>query len=256
MRTMLFWAGLLCFFACQTEQKPVPAPASVPADDVKTAHPYRAGDVLHAHARAGLTLRRSAGPDAEKVGSIPYAQSVTVVALPEGGAPYVAEAIGPYAVSGYWPKVRTSDGKEGYVFDGYLSVYPTLKEDPEDGMDYGDAFYGLVSKRRGGRQKLIEQEPGLMFEHSYSQAFENGSVYTSKFYEGGATYVFETPKGAHRMAELLVLLRSFYYPEAVNTKWDEAEKAVLVTPVEEGYSFLKIRETADGGLRAEFAVAD
>jgi hypothetical protein len=254
---LFIWA--LLFAAAAQAQSPTtptkPTKAEAPTPAKSNLVRYKLGDELHVHARAGLTLRQTPCAAGVKTTTIPYDQSVVVIALPAANGRYVAEKYGTYEIVGYWPKVRMVDGTEGYAFDGYLSVYPTMKEDPEDGMDYGDAFYGMISKRKGPKQPLTSAEPGMVNEYSYSQAFEDGTVYTSKYYEGGATYLFDVPKGRHTVPELLVMLRSFFYQKGVvKTEWKADEKLLLITE-KEGYSYLKIKDTPEG-IHAEFAVAD
>jgi len=255
--SLFIWA--LLFTAAAHAQSPTtptkPTKVEAPTPAKSNLVRYKLGDELHVHARAGLTLRQTPGAAGVKITTIPYDQSVVVIALPAANGRYVAEKYGPYEIVGYWPKVRMVDGTEGYAFDGYLSIYPTMKGDPEDGMDYGDAFYGMISKRKGPKQPLTSAEPGMVNEYSYSQAFEDGTVYTSKYYEGGATYLFDIPQGQLSMQEVLVMLRSFFYQKGgVKTEWLPEDKRIRVTE-KDGYSFLDISETPKG-IHAEFAVAD
>lgn len=79
---------------------------------------YYNGDTLHVLALSGLRLRDQPGPNAGVVATLPY--GATVVAQEEQNHSRSATVD---KLGGYWTKVAWQ-GKTGYVFDGYLSVFP------------------------------------------------------------------------------------------------------------------------------------
>lgn len=180
-------------------------------------------------------------------------EPLTVLELPDPANRYVAERIGSFEVAGGWVKVRMNDGKEGYLFDGYLSRYPPQLEEPEEDIDsYVEAFYARISRPKGER-KPLPQKPGLV--EGYRQEFEDGAVFLFEYYEGGVTHSFYLPADKFTMQEALVLFRPFWFRDTkTKGEYDAATKILTITNAE-GYEHMSIAPK-NGQLLMEFSSAD
>lgn len=88
------------------------------------------GEKVNVWALKGLSLYKQPGTGSAKILTIPYGKSVSVLSsktdsLKAGQIKLINIAVSS-TVKGYWIKV-SYNGKEGYVFDGYLSKMPCLK---------------------------------------------------------------------------------------------------------------------------------
>lgn len=159
--------------------------------------PYKEGDKLIVHASSGLVLRKTADTLGEKITTLPYGDEVTVQKDDQPKKLVLIEEFPGYKIRGYWAKVKSKNGEEGYVFDGYLSRYPVpgaVVADPKDGEAYSPAELYLlgVTKKKGVRVKL--PKVGNQYDH-YRQLFKNGAQVEFGGGEGGTGTVLVFEKG-------------------------------------------------------------
>jgi hypothetical protein len=214
--------------------------------------PLKVGDVVYAHTAAGLMLRKTAGKDGAKLATLASnAAPLRVLALPDPNAVVVAETYGSFTLPGGWLKVGTRDGKEGYVFSGYVSRYPPMLEAPEQGLDVMDWFYRTISPPKGKRVKLPNTGGSV---ERYRQLYADGTQFESILYNGGMSQILDLPADTFTMQEALVLFRTAWFGDDKKTT-GTYENGELTIQGGEGYLALKLK-TVKGRLRAEFMSAD
>lgn len=217
-----------------------------------TSQPLKVGEVVYVHAPAGLTLRKTSSKDGAKVALVSYAASLTVLTIPVSSAPFKAESIGSFAVSGGWVKIKTRDGQEGYLFDGYLLRYPPALNEPQDGVDLIDWAYRTLAPPKGKRITLPQIE-GTM--ERYKQAYADGASFELQAYEGGSTQILDVPKGKLTMQEALVFFRPVWFlKEKTTATYDSAKQRLEVNGVD-GTSQFTIQAKGTRWL-LRFATAD
>lgn len=109
---------LLSFSFCKNNPAHIQSdPGTVP--DVFL--PYKAGDTLTVVAKSGLVLREKPSPAGTKIKTINALERVVILPENIGKIQYDLTLPKEFQVRGFWAKVRTSDGKEGYAFDGFMS---------------------------------------------------------------------------------------------------------------------------------------
>lgn len=161
---------------------------------------YKAGDLLYVYAGNGLVLRQTAAPTGQKIATLPFGSVVTVLAERLRQVPMSVTEFQGFAIKGYWVKVRTRNGKEGFVFDGYLSQYPLPgllpndndPNDPEGTMSLPERYLMLHANMIGARKDLE------LYENSYFhylQKYDNGDEVQALAGEGGSSYVIRFHQG-------------------------------------------------------------
>ncbi|GAB4021127.1 hypothetical protein GCM10028808_65000 [Spirosoma migulaei] len=217
-----------------------------------TSQPLKVGDVVYVHAPAGLTLRKTNSRDGAKVALVSYAASLTILAMPDSSAPYKAESIGSFAVSGGWVKVKTRDGLEGYLFDGYLLRYPPSLNEPQDGVDLIDWAYRTLSPSKGKRATLPPIDGTL---ERYKQIFVDGASFELQAYPGGSTQILDISKSKLTMQEALIFFRPIWFLKEKTTATYDSVKQRLEVHGEEGISQFTIQSKGTR-LLLRFATAD
>ncbi|GAB4033953.1 SH3 domain-containing protein [Spirosoma gilvum] len=219
-----------------------------------TDKPLQVSDIVYVHTANSLTLRKTASKDGVKVTSVPANGSpLTVLALPEPGNQYTAETIGAFAVKGGWVAVKTRDGQEGYLFDGYLSRYKPLQREKMDGsVSLIDAFYRTISPVKG-KKTILPATNGTIERYQYMYA--DGARFEEQYYEGGATQLLEVPKEKFTMQEVLILFRTAWFDKEKTTGTYEAAKQKLTVNGEGGYSQLIIQPKGNR-WSLQFSTAD
>ncbi len=150
---------------------------------------YQAGDQLYVLAPNGLVLRETANPQGKKLLTLAVGDRVTV--LPESlrKVPHSVVEFKSYNIRGFWVKVRTTNGKEGFVFDGYLSRFQAPGHlQLKAGQDtlYGPVqFMAVHSEFKGPRVNLAKE--ATRYER-YKEVFKNGAEVEINTGEGGSTY--------------------------------------------------------------------
>jgi hypothetical protein len=107
---------------------------TIALQEQQAARRMKVGDTLYVYASGNLVLRDKPAKTGTKITSVQYGSPVVVLALPKSDNQYVAEHIGSFTLSGGWVKVKTAEGKVGYLFEGYLMSYPPHMESSEEGI--------------------------------------------------------------------------------------------------------------------------
>lgn len=146
---------------------------------------YASGDQLFVYAKSGLTLRDTPDPNGAKIATVANHTAVTVEdSEPFKHAHTVTEPCG-LKIGGHWVKVKV-DGKQGYLFDGYLLKFrPLVDEDL-------DTYWNSYSKVK---TTTTEPPKNDVNYYGYSHTvWENGVDYESSGYEGGSNSHLILPK--------------------------------------------------------------
>lgn len=168
---------------------------------------YKPGDRLNAWLIDGVKIYARPNQKSKAIATIPYGQQVTVVAG-AGQADSQTMQIAtmatpkPYVVKGYWVKLRSA-GKEGYVFDGYLSKMPNLKiktNGAEEVSAYMQRNFGLLK---------ITKRTGKKGDKTISRSFKNGNILIEEQYDGCFTDNITLKNISYREALLFVKAYSY-----------------------------------------------
>ncbi len=148
------------------------------------------GKQRYVWAESGLNLRTAPNVNAEKVNNIPFGAHVTLVEDAEMH-PFTykmaASKTAECRINGHWVKVAYN-GQTGYVFDGYLSKFPTITESPQQHPGFQlDLLREYGKKHWGGLDKAEETstinyasysiDPDKGRSSFYKLTFQNGSYY-------------------------------------------------------------------------------
>ncbi len=254
--TLLFALLFVAIVACRQNAKPdqttnqTVADTSVPA----VAGTESAAKKLYVHAAKGLVLRESPGKNGEKITTLPYrGPAVEVLETLSSAGRFVAERFDGQNIEGDWLRVRTHDGKEGYVFGGYLSRYPPVAVFSSD-IELLDQFYRTISPIKGDHEKT--RQPHAL--DGYVQNYADGAIYDSAFFPGGAAHLLDIPPGKLELQEAFVMLRSLVFtrPEEVASSFDRRKNAFVAVHEAEGYTTLTVSRKPDGGLSVELTYPD
>lgn len=167
----------------------VAAPAEAPSDRIGR---YKTGDRLYVFAYSGLVLRDKPSPQGAKILTVPGGAVVNVIdPAPFKQAHTVQEACG-LDIPGYWVKVSI-DGKQGYIFDGYLLKVPPREQVPLD------EYWSARAEVARSSEVAPTDEPGLI---NYDETtWDNGVQLINKGYEGGATHILRLPTSKFSLAD-------------------------------------------------------
>lgn len=184
---------------------------------------YVAGDKLTVHAESGLILRETAAPTGKKIMTLEYGTLVTVQAEGLRKTPHTVTPFTGFTIKGYWVKVRTPDGKLGFVFDGFLSKYKTPGSLPNgDDPNADDADAGTIQERylqmhaprKGPKVDLPKGE--TRYDH-YKVAYANGNEVEVNTGEGGSQYIIRFNKEV-TMEEAYLIGKFLWMEQAENIK--------------------------------------
>jgi hypothetical protein len=161
---------------------------------------YKAGDKLNVHAASGLVLRDTPSPTGKKLITLSYGTQITVLAEGFRKTPFSVEVVKGFTIKGFWVKVRTAKGQEGFVFDGYLSKYKTPAslpngDDPKDPggmMSIQERYLIHHSAPKGPKVELERYE--TTYQH-FKQSYANGDEVEVNAGEGGSEYTIRFNKG-------------------------------------------------------------
>ncbi len=144
---------------------------------------YLAGDTLYVWAASGLSLRREADLNAEKLLSIPYGTPIIVqsdkftnvtddVRVEVAPGYIMNDSVSPAVhLNGRFAKV-TYRGKTGYLFDGYLSKLPVMRYKTSKSMNGTIQWifedFDIYAKRVFGILREFRDST------SYSRIYKNG----------------------------------------------------------------------------------
>jgi len=211
---------------------------------------YVVGDKLFVHASSGLILRETASPTGKKIQTLDMGTLVTVL---KDGFRTTAHSVSPfegYAIKGYWVKVSTPNGKQGFVFDGYLSKYKTVAmlpngDDPNakdnDATTIQERFLMMQADRKG---KRIEMQKGEgRYEH-YRILFTNNADLEVNTGEGGSTYIIRF--GKETTVEEAYLIGKEMWMENVDKVKSSISKGVITLESEDGLYLVEVQNK--GGI--------
>lgn len=144
------------------------------------AFAYSFQDPARVIAFSGVKIRTAPQQDAPLVGVVDFGEQLVVIDTVQG-----TQMI--EWVEGNWVKVKF-EGREGYVFNGFLTNLPVPMEEYELTSRDADATYPLISWTENNF-KVIASPDTLQGENyiKYTQYFENGITLTTR--EG--MYAFE-----------------------------------------------------------------
>lgn len=148
---------------------------------------YNPGDELFVQAGSGLVLRKTPDPKGERILLLNHGDAVKVLKTDFKKKPHTVTEFKGFSIKGFWVKVSTSEGKEGYVFDGYLSknrAPVAIADDSNSGYSTAELYLLGQSEKKGGRIELAKVE--TQYEH-YKQLFKNGSEAEITGGEGGSS---------------------------------------------------------------------
>jgi hypothetical protein len=180
---------------------------------------YAVGDKLTVHATSGLILRETAAPTGKKITTIEYGSLVTVL---KDSFKKTAHSVTPftgYTIKGFWVKVRTSTGKEGFVFDGYLSKYKTPGSLPNDDNDSesGSIQERYIKMHSPPKGKRIDMPKGENRYDHYRVEYTNGTVVEVNTGEGGSEYIIRFNKEM-TVEEAYLVGKELWMEDAENIK--------------------------------------
>lgn len=156
---------------------------------------YNPGDELFVHAGSGLLLRKTPDAKGERIQTLNYGDAVKVLKMDYKKKPHSVVEFKGFTIKGFWVKVSTAEGKEGYVFDGYLSKYRTpvkIVDDASTGYSMAELYMLGNSEKKGERIDLPKAE--TRYER-YKQLFKNGAEVEVDYGEGGSSQKITFQKG-------------------------------------------------------------
>jgi hypothetical protein len=135
----------------------------------------------------GVNLKSNPTDKSKTLANIPYGTIVTPVKLAGEPKNYTvdfntAALKEPYKLNGKWIKVEF-DGRQGYLFDGYLSAMPVLEKDDHGFVETEDAYL----KRNYGVLKITKKIPKKGAKET-SIYYKNGAVTTEAYFDGCADH--------------------------------------------------------------------
>lgn len=202
-KIIIFFAISASLYSCSSAPKSPETPAAPvvtpTAETTPTAEPagrYKIGDELNVLAKAGIILREKPDAASAKIANIPYAGKVTIADAP--GAAFQVEAFKGFNISGNWVKV-TSSGKEGFVFDGFISKLSASKDDAFASVMKGAKS---IKKENTNPSKTDKNSSVWMLE---TETFDNGVVDITEAYEGGSSMEIRMPESLISVTEAYLL---------------------------------------------------
>jgi Bacterial SH3 domain len=179
---------------------------------------YAAGDKLTVHAASGLILRETAAPAGTKIMTVEYGSLVTIQAEGLKKTAHSVTVFPGFTIKGFWVKVKTANGKTGFLFDGYLSKYKTPGSLPnDDDSDVGtiqERYLKMHSPAKGAKVNLPKGE--TRYDH-YKVTYTNGAEVEADMGEGGSSYTIRFNPGM-TMEEAYLIGKALWMEDAENIK--------------------------------------
>ena len=179
---------------------------------------YVAGDKLTVHAASGLILRETAAPTGTKVMTVDYGSLLTVQAEGLKKTAHSVTVFPGFTIKGFWVKVKTANGKTGFVFDGYLSKYKTPGSLPnDDDSDVGtiqERYLKMHSPAKGAKVNLPKGETRY---DRYKVAYTNGAEVEVDMGEGGSSYTIRFNPGM-TVEEAYLIGKAMWMEDEENVK--------------------------------------
>lgn len=232
-RIIIFiFLGIILCPACKQKSNADASP-TVSIDSTATVTnemPSEKPTTLYVHAGRGVVLRATPAPDGAKITTLQYGTKIEANSMTATGQTYVAERVGKYELSGKWLKVKTQDGKEGYIFEKYAFPFPTHK------ADYGDQSYFEWFYQQFAPESKIEMttDDSTSFQEGAidgrTTIFDDGAEFEFAMFEGGISEFLRIPQDKMKIEDALVIFRAFYFRDLNNitTSYDESLKSIFV----------------------------
>lgn len=178
---------------------------------------YAAGDKLTVHAASGLILRETASPTGTKILTVEYGSLLTVQAEGLKKTAHSVTVFPGFTIKGFWVKVKTANGKTGFVFDGYLSKYKTPGSLPND----DDSDVGTIQERylkmHSPRKAKVDLPKGESRYDHYKVTYNNGAEVEADMGEGGSAYTIRFNPGM-TIEEAYLIGKALWMEDAENIK--------------------------------------
>lgn len=231
MKQLIFFCItlLICFSCSKSSDSKVSKQDSETSNDTKTiaAVQEEVSENFYVMVPSGLKLREK--PNGDKIKTIPYRAEVERIGMKTFGTLEVEEVKG-LKVKGDWIKVRYK-GKEGYVFNGFLTKYKMPKQ--VKGYDYEKYnsifdYYLTTTYDKDGDKYNVEKMKDCIDENpihcymAYTQDYQNGDI--KYHYEFTGTSLDEnlTFRGM-TLIEAYFLIKAMDLNGASNTEYDVKE---------------------------------
>jgi len=182
---------------------------------------YKVGDTLTVFIKSGLILRQSASPNANNLITIPLGGKVLVKKQLPREIAHKDSFASMRLIKGFWVNVEYK-GQVGYVFDGYLSSFPSpiiFKSEfyRKNGHSTETGYLFTHFKKVGDAfdTTLIPKEYGNYYQYpspytkyqKYSLKFTNGITYSKvEHLEIGSTDIIKFEN--HSLDEVLLLAKA------------------------------------------------
>lgn len=183
---------------------------------------YATGDQLTVHAASGLILRETAAPTGTKIMTVEYGSLVTVQAEGLKKTAHSVTVFPGFTIKGFWVKVKTANGKIGFVFDGYLSKYKTPGSLPNgDDPNADDADAGTIQERylqmHSPRKAKVDLPKGETRYDRYKVTYTNGAEVEADMGEGGSSYIIRFNPGM-TIEEAYLIGKAMWMEDEENVK--------------------------------------
>ena len=229
-KVLLFSVVLLLSFACSKstdEEVIVQNKSETINPETMASVEEEVSENFHVMATSGLQLRVK--PNGDKIKTIPYRAEVERIGMKTFGTLEVEEVKG-LKVKGDWIKVRYK-GKEGYVFNGFLTKYNMPKQ--VKGYDYEKYssifdYYLTTTYDKDGDKYNVEKMKDCIDENpihcymAYTQDYQNGDI--KYHYESTGTSLEENLTFRDMtLIEAYFLIKAMDLNGASNTEYDVKE---------------------------------
>ena len=149
----------------------------------KNEQPVGDSNSYHVMALSGLKMRDLPSLKGKKILTIPYNGEVEVIAT--GFGALKVKELEDFYIEGEWVQV-SYNGKEGYVFDGYLTQFPVPDENVKMDYDKYDSkfeyYFNTKLIQKGDKFNLIKHNWECKNENGcfcgYSKEYEQGLFYS------------------------------------------------------------------------------
>ncbi|MBX7243583.1 MAG: SH3 domain-containing protein [Bacteroidia bacterium] len=215
-----------------------------PPQPVIQAERYAAGDELNVLSLSGLNLRQTPDEKGTKIITIPYGSKVKVLSEKLRENPFQTEECKGYSFTGHWVKI-SYNGKEGFIFDGYLSK---MSAPPLNQGDYIAGYLGKMLKLNTEKTTKPKELENVFEYHLYE--YSGGTTYELVAAEGGASHTVSFPENTITMEEAFMLGTAFEsknlgkkpcnFDAAKNTLTKSGDMSELTISKQNGKIILKI----------------
>lgn len=191
--------------------------------------------IFQVMALSGLKMRSEPSLTAKKILTIPYNESVTV--LETGFGKLSVQELENFHIKGEWVKV-SYDGKEGYVFNGYLTQFPLPDK------EYPHYYYERVLKLskdkhnikyyEGCEPRETDEEENRNCICSYQENYYSDKVTFVNTYCGEEVMLDITTFTGVTFVELYCIVRVLYSNSEEDFEFEYNTEDQTISAVAEG----------------------